>query len=397
MTNLEQVSQETINTQTNKLIEYVTIETLNPPSQDYGKVNESLDGWLAIRNIETSLERFSGDGSDWDVIVSGTTTLTRDMYYNNLTVTWTLNTTWYRVFYKGICQVAEWGVIQANWNTGSNWSNGSDWVAPQSPTSIGLWWAWGAWGTATASGTIFWTTAWVAWWKGSNWSNSAIDPIFTGDGTNNQWAWWLAASSASALPHSLLSSNWNSGWTGGYTWAWPWQSWGTWSTVTQIKEKITDPLSSRYLIGFDWTNISLFKSWWVWGWWWAWLWGRGWASWLSTSWWWGWWGWWSGASGWILLIRGNQMINNWTIQANWGNWGNGWIGWNQTQAMEGSPWGGWAWGNGWYVLNICRVYQWKWVIQALWGTWWSPWTKNIWSAAAPWSNGADWLTKTITL
>lgn len=43
MTNPEQVSQETVNAQTNKLIEYVTIETLNPPSQDYGKVNEALD------------------------------------------------------------------------------------------------------------------------------------------------------------------------------------------------------------------------------------------------------------------------------------------------------------------------------------------------------------------
>ena len=64
MTNPEQVSQETVNAQTNKLIEYVTIETLNPPSQDYGKVNESLDAGVAIRNIQASLERFSGDGSD---------------------------------------------------------------------------------------------------------------------------------------------------------------------------------------------------------------------------------------------------------------------------------------------------------------------------------------------
>lgn len=42
-----------------------------------------------------------GDGSDGDVTVAGTTTITRDMFYNNLTVTGTLNTDGYRVFVKG--------------------------------------------------------------------------------------------------------------------------------------------------------------------------------------------------------------------------------------------------------------------------------------------------------
>lgn len=42
-----------------------------------------------------------GDGTDGNVTVAGTTTLTRDMYYNNLTVTGTLNTAGWRIFVKG--------------------------------------------------------------------------------------------------------------------------------------------------------------------------------------------------------------------------------------------------------------------------------------------------------
>jgi hypothetical protein len=42
-----------------------------------------------------------GDGSDGDVTISSPTTITRDMFYNNLVVTDTLNTDGYRVFVKG--------------------------------------------------------------------------------------------------------------------------------------------------------------------------------------------------------------------------------------------------------------------------------------------------------
>lgn len=47
-----------------------------------------------------SLKQF-GDGSDGNVTISGTTTLTSDMYYNDLVVTGTLKTAGYRVFVKG--------------------------------------------------------------------------------------------------------------------------------------------------------------------------------------------------------------------------------------------------------------------------------------------------------
>ncbi len=52
-----------------------------------------------------------GDGSDGDVTVSGTTTLTRDMYYRNLTVTGTLNSAGFRIFVSQVLDVS--GTIQA--------------------------------------------------------------------------------------------------------------------------------------------------------------------------------------------------------------------------------------------------------------------------------------------
>jgi len=65
-----------------------------------------------------------GDGSDGDVTISaGTTTLIRDMYYNNLIVTGTLATAGYRVFVNGTISGA--GIISFNGTAGGNGGNGS--------------------------------------------------------------------------------------------------------------------------------------------------------------------------------------------------------------------------------------------------------------------------------
>lgn len=64
-----------------------------------------------------------GNGSDGDVTISSPTTLTRDMFYNNLTVTSTLNTANWRVFVKGT--LSGTGTISANGGNGGNGGNGS--------------------------------------------------------------------------------------------------------------------------------------------------------------------------------------------------------------------------------------------------------------------------------
>lgn len=64
-----------------------------------------------------------GDGSDGDVTISSPTTLTRDMYYNNLVVNSTLNTAGWRIFVKET--ISGNGTIANNGNAGSAGSNGS--------------------------------------------------------------------------------------------------------------------------------------------------------------------------------------------------------------------------------------------------------------------------------
>jgi hypothetical protein len=77
-----------------------------------------------------------GDGSDGDVtIAAGTTTLAKDMYYNNLVVTGTLVTDGFKVFVKGTLSGA--GTI--NWGTPNNGGNGGN-----ASTTVG--------GTAGAAG-----------------------------------------------------------------------------------------------------------------------------------------------------------------------------------------------------------------------------------------------------
>lgn len=69
----------------------------------------------AILNELDSVRGQFGDGSDGTVtITGGATTITRDMYYANLTVTGTgiLETNGFRVFVSGVCTVQAGGIIR---------------------------------------------------------------------------------------------------------------------------------------------------------------------------------------------------------------------------------------------------------------------------------------------
>lgn len=74
--------------------------------------------------------RSFGDGSDGNVTISsGTTTITRDMYYNNLTISGSgqLNTNDFKVFVKGNLDLtaASTGAINNNGVAGANGTNGA--------------------------------------------------------------------------------------------------------------------------------------------------------------------------------------------------------------------------------------------------------------------------------
>lgn len=95
---------------------------------------------------------FFGDGSDGDVVISTSTTLTRDMYYNNLTVNsgTTLFTGGYRIFVRNVATIN--GTIDRSGNngaTGSNGDNGGAWGASGSG-GIG-----GGGGAALTAGTLY--------------------------------------------------------------------------------------------------------------------------------------------------------------------------------------------------------------------------------------------------
>src|SRR3990167_7458561 len=67
-----------------------------------------------------------GDGSDGDVTISSNTTLTRDMFYKNLTINLgiVLTTASFRIFVQE--QLLNKGTIQNNGNTGGNGGVGGD-------------------------------------------------------------------------------------------------------------------------------------------------------------------------------------------------------------------------------------------------------------------------------
>lgn len=68
-----------------------------------------------------------GDGSDLDVTISTSVTLTRDQYYNNLTITsaGSITTAGYRIFVAGVLTMQPGAIIRHNGNSGSGVTRGS--------------------------------------------------------------------------------------------------------------------------------------------------------------------------------------------------------------------------------------------------------------------------------
>lgn len=95
-----------------------------------------------------------GDGNDGDVTISsGTTTISRDMYYNNLTIQTggILNPSGFRIYVRGTITFEGTGKIARNGNTGGNGGNGANGVAGAGNSAGGTA---GTAGAALAAGTI---------------------------------------------------------------------------------------------------------------------------------------------------------------------------------------------------------------------------------------------------
>ena len=297
-------------------------------------------------------ERSFWDWSDWDVTInSGTTTLTRDMYYNNLTLTspWVLNPAWYRVFVKWT--FAGTGTINRNGNAGSVWSAWTWWWG----------WAWWAWWTVLSQGSLNAEIAWAGWWAG--------------------WYWWVgtAWTAWTAANPSITNINWVA-WAAGWAWwAWlafaGWAAWAAWTTTRGQYYNVLFPSylihpamaqsSSALLLSYKWWANSGGSGWWAWWW----------------SGWWGWWGW-SGTNWWFIWLCTRFWNFTWTITATgWAWWA--WWAWHTVSPCWG--WGGWSW---WAWGIIFRIYKSLIADCTKTLTWWAAWA--AWAWGGTWANWTIW-------
>ena len=305
--------------------------------------NSDIQAWF------TSLSSWFWSWIDWNVTITTTITMTRDMYYNNLTITspWILIPNWYRIYVKWTL-AGNWK-IQRNGNNWWNWSWSTKW----------------AWATALNQWTL---NAEIAWSDGGDWWETT-------------WSNWVAGLSNNP---SYSTTNWVAWWTG---WAWSvwWAGtlWAWWTSTRWVLYNIWTPWAYFSLIwpaSFTFNNTQYkWISWsggWS-GWWWA-------SSWAFGA--WG-WGWWWGWNGWFIRCAINTINWTWTFESiwwvgwNWGNWGNGWWGW----------WW-WGWWSGWVVRLIYKT------LTSLWSSTlsgWTGWTKGLkWWAWTDWSNwtaGNSWV------
>ena len=98
--------------------------SIGNPSGDYLTWDGSE---LVVNGTKLAKNDIYGDGSDGDVTISSNTNLSKDMYYNNLTINTgiTLNSNGYRIFVAGTLTTTGTGKIISNGNDGSNGQNSS--------------------------------------------------------------------------------------------------------------------------------------------------------------------------------------------------------------------------------------------------------------------------------
>mgnify|MGYP003433696634 FL=1 len=293
-----------------------------------------------------------GDWSDWNVTISGTVTLTKDMYYNDLSIpaSQILDPAWYRIFVKGT--MSGTGTIRRNWNNGWNASAGTWGTAP---TTL---WQW----------TLNAELAWTAWPNGVS--------------SSSNWTNWSSTASSPSLVNTNGANGWAggnvSGQTGGTSTWWVATRWARYLNIfyTLMLHPATWPSAPAWL-GYK--STPSWASWWAWA-------NASGTSGLS---------WGGGASGWnggLIWIACYNWNFTGTVSAVWGTWWNG--GNSATTGWGGWGWGWWgAWWSGWVLFRIYSVLTadatitltgWAWGVKWT-GTWWSALDWNNWSTGTTWT------------
>jgi len=132
---------------------------------------------LIIKGYSFNYREIFGDGSDGDVTISAPTTLTRDMVYNNLTVSSTLDTAGYRIFVLGTLTVTNGGSISRNGNDAGNGGVGG---SGNGANAHGAGGSGGTAGAALASTSVFGSVVGIQGGNGS--SGGGANPSYGGNG-----------------------------------------------------------------------------------------------------------------------------------------------------------------------------------------------------------------------
>jgi len=313
-----------------------------------------------------------GDGSDWDVTTAGDVTLTRDMFYNNLTISsWdTLYPDWYKIYVKGTL-TNEW-TISRNWNNGSNWADWAAWV----------WGVWGSWWAALNAGTLWDSQAWGDWAdgvSGTSWGNNAAawndaNPSYV----TTDWAawWWRGSTSWWAVGSTGWAAN---GWT-----ATRWDEYDTVFSLSRLLAVIANPASSALADLQNLISDSIYKLAGSGGW------DSGGSEGSNASWGWG----WAGSGGWTIWIAAKIFDNTSGIVESiwWDWWDAGAHYYGGSSDVAGS--GGWGWGNGWVFYLIYEILTALWTVTLTWWTW-GLWGSSWWVGWSDWwagEAGATWTT-----
>lgn len=260
------------------------------------------------------LQAFFGDGSDGDVTISSNTSLTRDMYYNNLTINngIILSPKGYRIFVKWTLTCTGTGKIASN-----GWAG---WVGTAAingwPTPGGA-----AWAVDYSNATLPNPTVWVAGGAGGaiTGSNGTAGTNITlnsiGQSAVAGWAGGAGSSGAGGA-----------GWTAGLGTDSPKSPARTYQSSYNLYDLIGTTITRHQISPTGGGGGG----------------GGGLNSWPTPT---GGGGGGSGSTGWFITIFAN-IIANLNVEAIGWAGGAGWAT-NLTGAGGG---GGWAGGNGWFIL-----------------------------------------------
>lgn len=318
-------------------------------------VNKNIILWA----IESILSYF-GDGSDGNVTISGTITLTRDMYYNDLTlsngcilktngfkiyVNWTLSRPW--TWYIDVSAGNGW-----DWRVGANYGNdGTGWPAWTQPYTSGTLpvpLPWRIWDINSGTTNNNWVSTsrwlvyvnWAQWWAG--WNSTDSSSVVTWRAAAPAWTFTASTNRLSSLQHlyHLLDI----------------------TATIQICE--VAPSSS----GGE-TNSSFFT--WEGG-------GSGWNGWVIY---------------WAIRII-NIAWATAVFRSKWWNWGKWWDGWIFSSTYRGGGGGGGGGGQWWIVILIVwysNVTLNSFIDVSGW-TWWAGWIANAGNGgltATNWAAGSN--------